>query len=209
MLGEGLSPHLLSFLAAALLVAAAPGANNLLSFAHGATIGFRTTLLSLTGRVAAFVVIAAAVAFGIGAVLEASDRAFAVVKWIGVVVLALIGVAMMRRPDPAGDDAPGAKDARALARREFAVAVGNPKAYLLFAVFIPQFVPDPRGATVQILGLGLAYIAIEVVTASAYAGAGAALGGLDALRGRRAILGRASGAVLVAVAVALAFLSRP
>lgn len=84
--------QLTPFLLAAALVAALPGANNLLSLARGIRAGFWRTVASLTGRFTMFALSIAAAAVGRGALLEASAAAFAVVKWVGVADLAWLGV---------------------------------------------------------------------------------------------------------------------
>ena len=63
----------------------------------------------------------------------------------------------------------------ALARREFWVAAGDPKAVLLFTAFIPRFVDPHDGMTGQILALGAACVVIGMVTASLHAAAGSRL----------------------------------
>lgn len=55
-------------------------------------------------------------------------------------------------------------------KQEFIVAVTNPKAYILFAVFLPQFIDSNTTNTVDLLFIvGFAYIAIEFVCSCGYA----------------------------------------
>jgi threonine/homoserine/homoserine lactone efflux protein len=94
--------------------------------------------------------------------------------------------------------------ASALARREMLTALGNPKAYLLFTAFLPQFVEPGAALAPQLLTLGALYIAIEGCAAAVWAGAGAWLGGPSLTRARRRLLNRLSGGVMIGAAALLA-----
>ncbi|GAA2605757.1 hypothetical protein GCM10009863_19110 [Streptomyces axinellae] len=292
------APEWGAFLPAALLLAATPGANQLLTLRNGLRHGPAPAISASVGRFRAFALMVAAVAAGLGAVLTASEVAFGIVKWCGVVYLLWLGgrtlfaaVRGMRggggpapsrpapsapgapgttpsdpapprpaspdlapprpaSPDPApprpaspdlapprtvspdaarprtvspdaarprtvspdaarprtagpqhglGTDAPSVPraDGRAspessrlpasprvvpprtpwtLARQEFLVAASNPKALLLFTVFLPQsLAPEAAHVTVPLLALGGAYIAIEFCCARGYAALGGRL----------------------------------
>lgn len=87
--------QILIFLPAAAFVAASPGANNLLAFANGSRQGFLPSVLALFGRCIAFAVMIGMVIVGLGALLEASEFAFQLVKWAGVVYLFYLAVTMI------------------------------------------------------------------------------------------------------------------
>ncbi|MEO9341004.1 LysE family translocator [Mesorhizobium sp. SB112] len=149
--------QILLVLPAAVLVATSPGANNLLAFANGSRQGFLPSTIALFGRCIAFGIMIAMVIVGLGALLEASELAFQIVKWVGVVYLAYLGITMIVARDHGSvGGTRGAQGAYALARREFLVAMTNPKAVLLFTAFVPQFIT--RGGessfTVQLILLG-------------------------------------------------------
>ena len=200
-------PQLATFLPAALLVALSPGANNLLALTHGIRAGFVATVLSLGGRFAAFALMIVAVAFGLGAVLEASELAFGVVKWVGVAYLAGLGLRLLRsREPPLGDGAASSEpiDAPALARREFAVAVTNPKATLLFTAFLPQFVRVEQPFVPQLLALGALYVAIEFGAACAYAFGGTLVRRTEMTQRRAVAVNRTTGGMMLGAAALLA-----
>jgi len=88
--------QLLLFLPAAALVAASPGANNLLAFANGSRHGFLLAVVALLGRCSAFALLIAMVIGGLGALLEASEATFQAIKWGGVLYLIYLGIQMMR-----------------------------------------------------------------------------------------------------------------
>ncbi|MFJ6699394.1 LysE family translocator [Streptomyces sp. NPDC091272] len=183
-----------TFLPSALLLAATPGANQLLTLRNGLRHGLRSSVGASLGRFTAFALMVLAVAAGLGAALSSSDLVFNVVKWCGVAYLAWLGahtVFTAWRSSPPGPGAPRAPGHGAseetgqgqpapqsspwrLARQEFLVAASNPKALILFAVFLPQFLP--RGAesiALPLVALGAAYIAVEFCCACGYAAVGA------------------------------------
>jgi threonine/homoserine/homoserine lactone efflux protein len=57
----------------------------------------------------------------------------------------------------------------ALARQEFLVAAGNPKAILIFTAFLPQFIDPAADVTAQFTHLGLLFLALECVAIGLYA----------------------------------------
>jgi threonine/homoserine/homoserine lactone efflux protein len=176
-----------AFLPSAMLLAATPGANQLLALRNGLRHGTRSAVSAALGRFTAFALMVVAVAAGLGALLTASAVAFNVVKWFGVGYLLWLGArtiisATRRRTEndaPTEDVRPDLpvprkeRGAWALARQEFLVAASNPKAFVLFAVFLPQFLP--RGAVhaaTSLLILGAAYIGVEFCFALGYAAVG-------------------------------------
>ena len=201
----------LAFLSAATLVAASPGANNLLAFAHGIRAGLGPTVASLAGRFAAFALMILAVAVGLGALLEASELAFATVKWIGVGYLAWLGLRLLRSrelPIDGGACAGAPVAAGALARREFAVAVTNPKATLLFTAFLPQFVDADAAFAPQLLALGSLYVGIELCAACGYAFAGTLVRRVEMTPARAVAVNRATGGMMLGAAALLAVSKR-
>ena len=139
-----------------------------------------------------------AVTLGLDALLRTSELAFQILKWAGIAYLAHLGVRMWRAPATA----PPAPTA-ALARREMPTALGNPKAYLLFTAFLPQFVQPGVPMAPQLLTLGALYIAIEGCAASLWAAVGAWVGGPALTERRRRLLNRVSGGMMMGAATLL------
>lgn len=122
--------QLLLFLPSALIVASSPGANNLLAFANGSREGLRPAILALVGRCLAFVLLVGILISGLGAVLEASETAFQIIKWAGVLYLAFLGMKMMMGGERSESKEPstvGLAGTYSLGRREFITAMMNPK----------------------------------------------------------------------------------
>ncbi|MEW2397276.1 LysE family translocator [Streptomyces sp. NPDC046862] len=204
-----------TFFPAALLLAATPGANQLLSLRNGLWYGWVSAVSASLGRFIAFALMVGAVAAGLGTVLAASELAFNVIKWCGVVYLVWLGLrtvfmAVRRQPEqraagrPAGDgdgrqhDGPSAWH---LARQEFVVAASNPKALILFTVFLPQFLTrDAGGAAIPLLALGAAYIGVEFCCAFGYAALGSRLKSMGITRRARRLLDALTGLAMLGLA---------
>ncbi|MBA3324989.1 MAG: LysE family translocator, partial [Rhodobacteraceae bacterium] len=186
----------------AALVAVSPGANNLLAFVNGAQAGLRQAGRALDGRLAAFAIMVVLAALGLGALLERSAFAFGLLKWAGVAYLIGLGLRYWTAPPALGAAEP--PPVARLARREFLTALANPKAYLLFTVFLPQFVVPGGGFVLQLLELGAIYVAVEGVAAMLWAGAGAGVGGRLGTPAWQVWMGRLCGGLMLGAAAALA-----
>lgn len=205
-----------SFLPAAFLVSLVPGANQLLSLRNAIRHGTRQATVALAGRFAAFGVLVAVVAVGLGTLLTRSAPAFEVVKWAGVAYLTWLGASTLRRTvrdrredTPTPDEPAATRGQWSLVRQEFAVAITNPKALLLFAAFLPQFAPAGTTAGPQLAVLGAAYIGIEAVSAIGYTLLGGRLQRLDLTRRAHRRIDRLSAASFLGLAGYLAAEQRP
>lgn len=198
------------FIGAALLVSLIPGANQLLGLSNAVRYGTTRAMAGVAGRLAAFIVLIGLVVAGLGAVLITSGTALEAIKWTGVVYLAWLGVSSLRsglRPadpdtEPTADPGGGL---RSVVTREFAVAISNPKALLLFAALLPQFTDTTApGASFNLALLGATYLLIELIVGLGYISVGRRLGatGIPARTRRRVDLG--TGAVFLCLAGLLA-----
>ncbi|MFD5091094.1 LysE family translocator [Amycolatopsis thailandensis] len=200
------------FFGAAVLVAFTPGANNLLGLHHGMTQGVWKGLAGLLGRLAAFTVLIAAVAAGLGQLLAASELALTVIKWAGVAYLVWIGGRLLWSTFRAGRTAlvQMSRNAESLpaswiARKEFVVAITNPKAILIFTAFVPQFIDAAHGSfPTQIAILGAIYLLAEFVAGATYVGVCALVRSLRLSRRATRNVDRGTGVVLLGMAGALA-----
>jgi len=91
-----------------------------------------------------------------------------------------------------------------LIRREFLVAIGNPKAILVFTAFFPQFLDPGRPAWAQFAVMGATFLAMEVLALTGYALSGRQASQFGrSPRGRR-LLNRISGSALIGAGLMLA-----
>jgi len=205
------------FLPACFALNMAFGPNNVLSLSNGARDGMRYSILAAFGRLFAFAAMIAISGFGLGALLIASETLFTVLKFGGAAYLVWLGVKLFRSAPV--DLAASANDVqsklelpadklRRLAKQEFLVAAGNPKAILIFTAFFPQFV-DRSAYTTSFIVLGATFLLLELIAIAIYAAIGARLGTFTNAAGRFRWFNRVSGTLMIGFGLLLAFLRRP
>ncbi|KAA8996677.1 LysE family translocator [Affinibrenneria salicis] len=162
---------LLIFIPACFALNLAPGPNNLLSIHNAASYGFGRACLAGIGRLVAFVGMIFLSAVGLAALLAASQTFFFIIKLVGAIYLIYIAIKLwVAKPDVflSGGPHAGASLVK-LARTEFLVAAGNPKAILIFTAFLPQFITISQPAGEQFLVLGAIFLLLEWVAIAVYA----------------------------------------
>jgi threonine/homoserine/homoserine lactone efflux protein len=202
---------LLVFSLVAFIGIATPGPTVLLALTNGSRYGVRASLPGMLGAVLSDFVLIGAVAVGLGALLAASEFWFSVVKWVGVAYLAYLGVRLLRSKGTltvTGDSGSAERSpGRAVFLRSFLVAATNPKGYLFFSAFLPQFVAPAQPQLPQYVTLALTFAAIDLAVMLAYAAAGAQA--IRVLRARGVLwLDRLCGGALLALAGSLALYRR-
>jgi threonine/homoserine/homoserine lactone efflux protein len=203
---------LIAFALVAFIGIATPGPTVLLALTNGSRYGVRRAAFGMAGAMLSDVVLIAAVALGLGALLAASEFWFAIVKWLGVLYLAFLGIVLLRSRESLDEAlrraaAGGAGAARALFLRSFLVAVTNPKGYLFFSAFLPQFIAPGAPQLPQYLMLAAIFVALDLVVMLAYAGFGAQ--SVRLLKRSGALwLDRLCGGALLTLAGSLAFYRR-
>jgi threonine/homoserine/homoserine lactone efflux protein len=202
---------LLIFSIVALIGIATPGPTVLLALTNGSRFGVRASLPGMAGAVLSDFVLISAVAVGLGSLLAASEFWFSTVKWIGVAYLGYLGIRLLRSKGtltvPDGMSTTSEITARSIFLRSFLVAVTNPKGYLFFSAFLPQFITpsEPQFSQYAVLAFTFAFIDFFVMFAYASAGAQA----IRLLRAKGVLwLERACGGALLALAGSLAFYRR-
>lgn len=206
-----MSQTLLFFAVVAFISTATPGPTVLLALANGSRFGARASLPGLAGAVVSDFMLIAAVALGLGALLAASEFWFSVVKWVGVVYLAYLGVRLLRSKGTiavASDALPAPQaSARGIFMRSFLVAATNPKGYLFFSAFLPQFIAPTQAQVPQYAALAFTFAAIDFAVMFGYAAAGAQA--IRFLRARGTLwLDRICGGTLLVLAGSLAIYRR-
>lgn len=191
----------LVFLPACFALNLAPGPNNLLSVANATRYGFAMACLAGIGRLLAFVCMIAIAASGLAVVLQASALAFNLVKILGALYLFYLAFQLWRAPSFTAISAKNETEELrgnlwTLARQEFLVAAGNPKAILIFTAFLPQFINPMASATHQFTMLGIAFLVLEWVAIATYAFMGARLGQWFLAPARQHMFNRSCSALL-------------
>lgn len=165
------------FIPACFALNAAPGPNNVLAFANASRLGFGAALVGGFGRMLPFAAIIALVGIGLGAILATSAMAFAMVKYAGAAYMAYVGWRMWRSPKPDADLTSRDTTLGALMRRDFLIAIGNPKAIAIFTAFFPQFTDLSQPLAPQYLLLCVLFLGLELLAVALYAGLGAGMKG--------------------------------
>jgi threonine/homoserine/homoserine lactone efflux protein len=120
-----------------------------------------------------------AATIGLSSLLASSATAFAVVKYAGAAYLVVLGIRRLLTRERLGEEVRlPPRQRRRIFLDGVVVNVLNPKTALFFVAFLPQFVdPGEGAATIQILALGLIFVAIALSSDSLWALAAGTLGG--------------------------------
>ncbi|MES2280063.1 MAG: LysE family translocator [Pseudomonadota bacterium] len=201
---------LLIFALVALVTIATPGPTVLLALANGTRYGVRRSLPGMLGAVLSDFVLVGAVALGLGALLAASEFWFSVLKWVGAVYLAWLGMRLLRSkggfelPEETGGTTRGTL---AIFMKSFMVAATNPKGYLFCSALIPQFIDPSTAQAPQYVAIALVFAGMDFSVMLAYAFIGARAVRLLKASAIRWV-DRICGGALLALAGSLAFYRR-
>lgn len=196
------------FIPACFALNIAPGPNNVLAFSNAARRGFFVGLAGGMGRMLPFAAMIGIVGVGLGAVLATSETAFNMVKFAGAAYLIYVGWRMWRSAPMAQTRAPLDEPVATLVRRDFLIAIGNPKAIAIFTAFFPQFTDLAQPLAPQYAALGGLFLGLECLAVALYAGFGAGFQSL-LTPARLHRLNRGVGGFLIFSGFALALNERP
>ncbi len=203
---------LLAFAAVSFIGIATPGPTVLLALTNGSRFGVRRALPGMIGAILSDAVLISAVAIGLGALLAASEFWFSALKWVGAAYLAFLGI-MMLRSKGSIDGALQASasqskgSAFSIGLKSFMVAVTNPKGYLFFSAFLPQFIDPSAPQLQQYIVLGAIFAALDFMIMFGYAVFGSQAVRVLKSEGAK-WLERACGGALLALAGSLALYRR-
>lgn len=200
------------FVVASLALIATPGQDLILVISRSVTQGGRAGLVSAAGISFGLTGHAVLAALGLGAVLRTSETLFLAFKLVGVLYLAYLGIKLLRQGDM---DLSGTVSARAscgkLFREGALCNLSNPKVALFYLAFLPQFIsPGVSNPTLALIVLGFTFAGLTFLVKGTVGYFG---GRLSTWLGARPtvmrFIRRASGGVLIALGVRLAFEPRP
>src|SRR5690606_27616688 len=202
---------LLAFFGIAVLLALAPGPDNLFVLMQSALWGRRAGLFVVLGLCTGLLGHTAAVAAGLAAMFAASPMAFTAMKLAGAAYLAYLAWQALRDPGTAAQsERPPALSRGALYRRGSIMSLANSTGLLFFCAFLPQFVAPAHGPVgLQIVVLGAVFMLATLLVFGAIAFFSGAFGQL-LQRSPTASrwLNRLAGMVFLGLAVRLATASR-
>ncbi len=210
-----------AFVGIAALLTITPGADMALVAKNAFTRGRGASFATILGICSGLVVHATASALGLSVILAKSARMFAAVKWAGALYLLYLGLAALWRAAKGGSSAQVATvasggEVELESRGVWWAGYGeglltnllNPKVVLFYLTFLPQFIAPGHPVLRTSLLLASVHILMGLIWLSIY---GAALRKLNAAMsgsGLRRALEAATGGLLVALGIRLAFVRR-
>lgn len=202
--------HLWTFVLASVVLIIVPGPTVVFVVSQAIAFGRRAALAGVLGNTLGAIVLVAAVAVGVGALIEASVVMFTVIKLLGAAYLIYLGVQAIRHRKRLAAPAPELPGGRRMFTRGLLVGVSNPKTIVFFGAVLPQFVDPGAGhAPAQMLVLGLVFCLLALSLDSVWGlSAGAARDWLARSPRRLAALGGAGGLMMIGLGAALAVSGR-
>lgn len=207
-----LTPTSVTFLVTSLVVVVIPGTGVVYSISTAITSGWQRGSLAAVGCTLGIVPHLLAASVGLSGLMQVGAEVFEVVRWVGVVYLAYLGVSMIRSAGGMTDLGEGGSVGSPLVtvRRGILLNVLNPKLTIFFFAFLPQFLATPpRLFDPRLLGLSAVFMAKTLAVFLIYAAFASAV--------RERILAtprllrrieRSLGIVLIGFAARLAFAER-
>lgn len=202
---------LAAFFTASVLLALAPGPDNIFVLTQSALRGRTAGLLVTLGLCTGLVVHTTAVAFGVAVIFQASALAFTALKLAGAgYLLYLAWQAFRASAEKISIGRQNELSHGRLYRRGIIMNVTNPKVSIFFLAFLPQFADPNRGPlTLQMLLLGSLFIVSTILVFGGIALLAGSLGQwLNRSPKTQVMINRLAGAVFVGLALKLATVSR-
>lgn len=162
---------LLSFSVATLALALAPGPDNIYVLTQSLVNGTKSGIATTAGLISGCIVHTTLLAFGISAIITASDELFYGIKVLGACYLLYLAFKVYKSDDHISwsEDAPK-KTYLQLFKTGVIMNLVNPKVMIFFLAFFPGFLWDKDGNTVvQFYILGITFMVVSFIIFSAIA----------------------------------------
>ncbi|WP_108658860.1 LysE family translocator [Acuticoccus kandeliae] len=198
---------ILTFVLAAAAIVIVPGPTVSLIVANSLRSGASAGLANVAGTQVGLATMIVVVALGLDIVVAVMGEAFVVVKLLGAAYLVYLGIMLWRANGEIASRKGSRKSLAGYARQGFFVIWSNPKALLFYGAFIPQFVNPAYSTALQVATYGAIFMVVATVIDSAYAFTAGKAGSL-LTRERVRVVERASGSLLIAGGIGLAFARR-
>lgn len=202
---------LLAFSGACVLLALTPGPMMSLILANVAAHGLQAGLWTIAGSLVGLSLLVTAAAVGMTSVMVFMSEWFDVIRWVGALYLAWLGLERLKRAwhgSAVPLQAAQPSNSRNWFFQAMAVSLSNPKVLLFLGAFLPQFVNTQGDVGLQLTILAVAFVAVIGASDIAYTLAVAKVRNL--LAGNRArLLDGVSGTLLLLGGLVLATARRP
>ncbi|WP_421505265.1 LysE family translocator [Erwinia rhapontici] len=200
---------LMAFTFAAALLTLTPGLDTALILRTATVEGTRKAIQAQLGINAGCLAWAAAVAFGLGALIAVSELAYNLLKWCGAGYLAWLGVQMLLKPRQQMGDVTLSSGSQNAFLRGFFGNLLNPKVGIFYVSFLPQFIPTGHSPVLWTFGLVLIHVLLGTLWSALLIGSTRKLSGILKQEGVVKWLDRTTGAVFLLFAAKLALSRRP
>jgi threonine/homoserine/homoserine lactone efflux protein len=161
---------LILFIVSSIALLVVPGPAVLYIVTRSLSQGRAAGLASMAGVNAGALTHTLAATLGLSAILVSSALAFGIVKYAGAAYLIFLGVRQFFTKGSLEDLKFGHESLWRIFSQGYLVSIFNPKLALFFFAFLPQFVDSSRGSpTLQMLSLGLLFVALAAVSDGLYA----------------------------------------
>ncbi len=159
---------LLSFSLATIALAISPGPDNIYVLTQSLINGTKSGIATTAGLVSGCIVHTTLLAFGVSAIITASEGLFYTIKVIGALYLFYLAYKVFRGSSEivVGDNAPK-KNHWQLFKTGVIMNLVNPKVMIFFLAFFPGFLWDPtEGTVIQFFILGVTFMMVSFVVFS-------------------------------------------
>ena len=160
-----------AFFAASVLLALAPGPDNIFVLTQSALHGKTSGLAVMFGLCTGLIVHTLAVALGVAVIFQTSALAFSALKYAGAAYLLYLAWQAFRASATTVQSRDnGETKLGRLYRRGIVMNITNPKVSIFFLAFLPQFADPARGSLpLQMVLLGLVFIVATILVFGAIA----------------------------------------
>ncbi|RNG18199.1 LysE family translocator [Streptomyces botrytidirepellens] len=198
-----------AFVGAAFLIAMVPGPSTVVILRRAVVNGRRTGMAAVLGNECGVLLWGLAAAFGLSALLLASQVAYDVIRVAGAAVLVWMGARALWQARRAGrpDEGPAVTAAVPLRRaywQGLVTNVANPKAGVFAVSFLPQFVPHGAPVLPTLLAFSVIWAVVDLIWYLPLVWLAGRVGGVLQRQSVRRRMEQVSGAVLVGLGVRLA-----
>ena len=202
---------LATFFTASILLAFAPGPDNIFVLTQSALRGKGAGLIVMLGLCTGLVVHSTAVALGVAVIFQTSALAFSLLKFMGAGYLAYLAWHAFRASATKIESKTnGHVSRRKLYCRGIIMNITNPKVSIFFLAFLPQFADPSRGPVwAQIMMLGALFILATILVFGSIALLAGTLGQVLNRSDRvQNVLNKVAGVIFLGLALKLAVAER-
>ena len=188
------------------LLTLSPGASMALVGAVAAAHGRRAALITAVGIATGIIVHSTASALGLSVLIATSPEAFTLLKTVGAVYLAYLGIRAILRGARRRATAAAAPSGRDFYTRGLLTNLLNPQVAIFYLTFLPQFIRPGEPVLAKSLLFGLSHACIAITWFALYSYGVTSLA--SRVRVAQLWIERLSGVVLIGFALRLLQLTR-